>query len=262
MKFIRETPAEYHAQSKKYMSSHQLADFRKCPLLYKKKHDGLVETPDSPAFIAGRAIHCLALEGPAQFDREFAVGGPINPKTGKPFGSETKAFSEWAAQIGKTVLDEKTFKTVSSCVLSIGEHKAAQQLLAEGEAEGVVRTEYCGLRCQIRIDWYNPKMGIVDLKTCDDIGYFEADARRYGYGFQLAFYREVLRMYHSGIASPVYLVAVEKREPYRCGVWQVSESVLEYCTKENEAAMGRLIECVRNESWPTGYEETRVFDTI
>jgi hypothetical protein len=33
----------------------------------------------------------------------------------------------------------------------------------------------------------------VDLKTCDDLTWFEADSRRYGYAHQLAFYRAVLK---------------------------------------------------------------------
>ena len=63
---------------------------------------------------------------------------------------------------------------------------------SEGEAEGVVRAKYCDLPCQIRMDWFDAHQGIVDLKTCDDLTWFEADARRYGYAHQLAFYRAVL----------------------------------------------------------------------
>ena len=65
-------------------------------------------------------------------------------------------------------------------------------LLEYGEPEGVVRADYCGMPCQIRMDWFEPHHGIVDLKTCDDLTWFEADARRYGYAHQLAFYRAVL----------------------------------------------------------------------
>ena len=39
---IREAADVYHAKSREYLSSHQLADFRKCPLLYWKKKQGLV----------------------------------------------------------------------------------------------------------------------------------------------------------------------------------------------------------------------------
>jgi hypothetical protein len=56
----------------------------------------------------------------------------------------------------------------------------AVDLLSEGVPEGVVRAEYCGVPCQSRMDWFDPHRGIADLKTCDDLMWFEADARRYG----------------------------------------------------------------------------------
>jgi len=43
-------PAEvYHAQAEDYLTSHRLADFRRCPLLYRKKQLGLIADEDGPA---------------------------------------------------------------------------------------------------------------------------------------------------------------------------------------------------------------------
>lgn len=95
-------PAEtYHAKASENLSSHQLADFRKCPSLYWKKHSGLISDKDSAAYAFGRAAHTLILEGRDAFEREYAIGGPINPKTGKPFGSSTGAYASWLAESGK-----------------------------------------------------------------------------------------------------------------------------------------------------------------
>ena len=58
------------------------------------------------------------------------------------------------------------------------------------------------------------------------------------------------------------LIAVEKKEPFRCGVWLLDASALAYAQKENEAAIERLKACQAANSWPTGYEERRVFDSI
>ncbi|MFQ5720566.1 MAG: PD-(D/E)XK nuclease-like domain-containing protein, partial [Acidobacteriota bacterium] len=91
----------------------------------------------------------------------------------------------------------------------------AVDLLLYGRAEGVVRTEYCGVPCQIRIDWVHPHRGIVDLKTCDDLTWFESDARRHGYHRQMAFYRAVLAQVLDGLLVPVHLIGVEKKEPGR-----------------------------------------------
>ena len=59
---IIQEPAEvYHATAKDYLSSHQLADFRKSPLLYNRKKQGLVPDEDRPAYVVGRAAHTLIL---------------------------------------------------------------------------------------------------------------------------------------------------------------------------------------------------------
>ena len=95
---------------------------------------------------------------------------------------------------------------------SVAMHETAVDLLQCGIAEAVVRAEYCGFPCQIRIDWLDPSPSLVDLKTCDDLTWIEADSRRYGYAHQLAFYRAVLKK-PRGIYVPVHLIAVEKKEP-------------------------------------------------
>ena len=83
---IHESADEYHAKAKHYLSSHQLADFRKCPQLYYRKKYQPRTQEESPAYLVGRAAHVLILEGLERFREDFAVGGPINKKTGLPFG--------------------------------------------------------------------------------------------------------------------------------------------------------------------------------
>jgi hypothetical protein len=205
--------------------------------------------------------HALILEGQDKFDTEFAVGGPINPKTGQPFGATTKAFAEWAQTIGKDILTDNQYEVVINMHLSVSQHEVAQMLLADGIPEGVVRTEYCGVPCQIRMDWYDAFFGIVDLKTCDDLTWFESDARRFGYVYQLAFYRAVLAQV-IGIKSPVHLIAVEKKEPYRTGVWKVSNESLGLAQTSNETAIAQLRDCLATNQWPTGYEQPRTFDCV
>jgi hypothetical protein len=258
---VHESADEYHSKAKHYLSSHQLADFRKCPQLYHRRKYQPHTQEETPAYLVGRAAHVLILEGLDRFHEDFAVGGPINPRTGLPFGAATKAWAEWAETVGKPVLSDSQFEMIERMNESVAAHEAAVGLLQNGFAEAVVRAEYCGLPCQIRIDWLETTPSIVDLKTCDDLTWFEADSRRYGYAHQLAFYRAVLSKV-LGIFVPVHLIAVEKKEPYRCGVWRLSDEVLNLAQKENEQAIDRLHACIANDSWPTGYEETRVFDFI
>jgi len=260
--FLFHEPADiYHARAREFLTSHQLADFRRCPLLYRKKKLGLIEDEDRPAYLLGRALHTLVLEGREAFEREYAVGGPVNPKTGELFGASPKAFAEWAAAQGKPVLTLAQFDLIEKMADGVRQNGLARDLLSNGIAEGVVRHDYCKLPCQARLDWFAPHRGIVDLKTCDDLTWFEADARRYGYVHQVAFYRALLAE-ASGLQQPVHFIAVEKKEPYRCGVWLVHGDTLAQAQKENEAAIERLKRCMATDTWPTGYEECRVFDTL
>jgi len=47
---IRESFEVYQQNAKRNLTSHQLADYRRCPLLYRKKKLGLIEEEDRPAF--------------------------------------------------------------------------------------------------------------------------------------------------------------------------------------------------------------------
>ena len=251
----------YRERAKEYLTSHALADFRKCPLLYWKRAQGLIPDRDRPAYLVGRAAHSLILEGVEAFEAAYVVGGPINPRTGEPYGPRTKAYAEWAAAQDRAVLTDDQHALVMSLAAGVATHPVAAELLAEGVPEGVVRIDYCGLPCQARIDWVHPHRGIVDLKTCDDLTWFEADARRYGYAYQFAFYGALVAL-AAGEDVPVHVIAVEKKEPHRCGVWVMDDKVLDHARRENEAAIERLKACELSGAWPTGYEERRVFDYV
>lgn len=258
---IREPVDVYHSQRGQFLSSHQLAEFRRNCLLFRKKELGLVKDEDRPAYLIGRAAHALILEGREVFEQSYAFGGPVNPQTGEPFGTRTKAFQEWAEAQGKPVLSDEQIALIENMNVAVHAHEHVVALLAEGVAEGVVRGNYCGVASQARFDWLSPARGIVDLKTCDNLDWLQSDARSYGYVHQLAFYRSLLSRV-SGTVVPVYLIAVEKREPFRCGVWRMGDNVLGIAQKENEDAIQRLKSCRDRDHWPTGYENIRVFDWI
>ncbi|MEX0641135.1 MAG: PD-(D/E)XK nuclease-like domain-containing protein [Pirellulales bacterium] len=253
-------PAEqYHAKAAQFLSSHQILDFMKCPWLYFKRRAGLMGDTDSPAYVIGRAAHVRILEGRDVYEASFALGGPVNPKTGRPFGANTKAFAEWAGLQGKPVLSHEQVGLIENMASGVAMNDEAVDLLLYGRSEGVVRAQYCEMSCQIRIDWTHPHRGIVDLKTCDDLTWFEADARRYRYTNQLAFYQGVFAEVIDEHV-PVHIIAVEKKEPFRCGVWRVCDGALTITRSENEAAIRRLISCQANGNWPTGYEDIRLLD--
>lgn len=267
--FFAHIPAnEYHqaARDGKFLSSHMLGDFRRSPLLYKKMMNGEIEPAESAALAVGRAVHTLVLEGRSKFDEEFNISdGPINPKTGEPFGKLTKAYREWAAAQTKDVVSGPDFAFMSKLRESVWAHPVARELLEDGVAEQTVRTHYSGEPCQIRMDWfradYDGRPIICDLKTCETLDYFEGDARRFGYPQQMAFYREVLKAASEGtVEADCYLIAIEKREPFRCGVWKLTDGILQSCALENERAIAELQKCRRTNVWPTRTEDLRILD--
>ena len=256
---VHEDEKLYHRRAEENLSSHQLKDFRKCPAYYHRKRAGLVSEPDRPAFLVGRAVHCLAIEGRAEFDRRFLVGGLINEKTGKPYGAGTKAHVDWARQQTREVLTEEQAGPVEAMAAAVRVHDLASRMFTSGVAEGVVRIPYEGVACQIRIDYLNPSYGVIDLKTTENIDWFESDCRKYAYLHQLAFYRDVLA-FAAGMPPediPCRLVAVEKDEPYRCGVWLATAALLDDCALENRRAIEELRACRDSGVWPTRYEEGR-----
>jgi len=255
-----ESAADYHAKADRFLSSHQLLDFIKCPWLHRKKAIGLLADSDSASYLIGRAAHVRILEGRDAYAAAFALGGPINPQTGKPYGATTQAFRAWAESQGKPVLSHDQVDLIEQMASGVAMNNEAVDLLLYGRSEGVVRAEYCGTPCQIRIDWLHPHRGIVDLKTTDDLTWFEADSKRYGYHKQMAFYQAVLAQVLDGLMVPVHLIAVEKKEPYRCGVWRVTDDTLAIARQENEAAIRRLLACRQHDEWPTGYEGIRMLD--
>jgi hypothetical protein len=253
-------PAEaYHAKANRYLSSHQLLDFMACPWLYRKKQLGLLKDQDSPALLLGRATHCRILEGREAYESQFALGGPINKSTGKPFGKDTNAFRDWCKAQGKPGIHHDDLALIENMAAGVAMNDEAVDLLLHGRSEGVIRKNYCGTPCQARLDWVHPFRGIVDLKTTADLTWFENEVKRRRYHNQAAFYQSMLAE-AIGNLVPFYLVAIEKAEPFRCGVWRISDNTLAIARQENEAAIRRLRRAWELDAFPTGYEEIRVLD--
>ena len=92
----------------------------------------------------------------------------------------------------------------------------------------------------------------------EDISRFESDARRFGYLHQFAFYREVAKA-AGGVELDMSAVVLEKKSPFRAGVWHFPADVLEPYAMQNREALQRLLKHRTDNHWPTGYERTREF---
>lgn len=260
LKTVDLTEAEYDTRRKTHETAHSFAQFRRCPALYKLDRDGKLPAKDSEIFAFGRAFHVLSLFGLMPYKSAYAIGGPVNEKTGRPYGSETKAFAEWAATQGKPVLTLEQDKTLLEMNAATRKHPFASALLAPTEtnhAEVAVEADLYGHRCQSRIDWVSELMDcIADLKTTSNIERFEWDCKDYGYAQQLAFYRDICAK-AGWRPAKCYLVAVEKSMPYRVGVWEISSETLERASATNRCIGNNLSEAQETDTWPTLYEDVR-----
>ena len=241
---IAEPEDVYHAKRATHVTSHSLAEFRRCPALYRRKQLGLVPERDTSAYALGRAAHTLILEGREVYEAWYIVGGPVNERTGQPYGTATKAYAEWASKQDVPVLSVADAAIVEEMAASVASHESARLYLTGGWAEGVVRARMGnegGVPCQARIDYVLPSpegdgVHIVDLKTCRDLDQFEDDVYEYGYLYQLAWYIQMAKMAGAKALDP-FIVAVEKREPYRCGVWLPQAKVIEQAGQANRVAL-------------------------
>lgn len=263
---------DYHAATKRneYTTSHRLNLYRRCPKLYKKIIDGDIVEGDTATFILGRATHTAILEGAKTFAEEYTVDeGPTNPKTGKAYGKTTKAYIDWAAAQPKPVISPEDCDLIDAMDKAVHAHEVATDILKSGIAEATVRTEWNGEPVQARIDWLDVDRGLIaDLKTCDDLDKFRYNIRDFGYVTQLAFYERCLVL--AGYKGPklrAYLIAVEKREPYRVGVFEISASTLEDGNfaepgakygAGNDFLINALKESRASDCWPTLYEGVQI----
>lgn len=254
---------EYHQATRegKYLSSHMLIDFLRNPQKYKAELDGEIVREETPAMALGSATHKLILEGKEAFDAVYDVtDGPLNPKTGEPYGKMTKAYRDWLAVQPKPVVCENDYALMENLQRSVWKHCGAAEILGQGVAEKVVRFQIGGIDCQARYDWLDLERGIIaDLKTCEDLDNFARASVTYGYIEQMAFYRRGI-VANGGKVDSVFLIAVEKAAPYRTGVFYVKPEALAYADSLIDNGVAALADCRNTGVWPTHYENVRTLD--
>ncbi|MBN1436188.1 MAG: PD-(D/E)XK nuclease-like domain-containing protein [Sedimentisphaerales bacterium] len=252
-----ETTEQYRAQKGKCLTGPLLMDFDECPWLYHRQISEQIR--DRREYLVDRAAHVRILEGREVYEQTFALGGPINQKTGKPFDRFDREFSKWLKkQDGKPRLEHDQVDLIEQMAAGLAQNDLAVDLLLYGRSNGVVRTNYCGLPCQAWFDWVHPHRGIVDFQPCYSLDLTDCELQRSSCQRQLAFDRALLAQRLDGLLVPVYVIGIERDEPFRCGVWQISDEVLAKSQAENEASIAKLIECQQHGRWSTNFEELRI----
>lgn len=270
IQYYTEPDDVYHAQSKKFLSSHMLMEFIESPRQYNRIMTGQAwPQGDNENFKFGAAFHMAVLQ-PELFAKTYTDDGdaPINPKTGKPYGDGTQKYAEWLSTLpsGTNVLSREKLNIIENMRDGIYRNPDAKRIFdVPFYAEHVVRKEIFGIQCQGKMDHVceTNQIEITDMKTTGDIRKFKYDIDSFMYLYQMAFYY-LLGTAEFSQAPLMSMIACSKKEPWDCQVWCVLPETLEifinggiYKHKPIEGiknAIARIKECQAKNIWPTGLE--------
>jgi len=239
------------------LTSKTLRMFRKCPQLFHRHQSGLLPHSEPKAYLIENATRYLILKGREAFDAKYVIGGdrPINPKTGKPFGTETKAYAEWRATVEQEILTEEEGLDVINMAASVHAHDTAAELLSGGEAFKHIEGEVHGLPATALIHWLSWRGEIVEIDIINDLERFQQQAIDGDYAHRLEFQERLL--YGRNNSDGLYLIAVERKEPYRCGVWEIGMHSAADASGDNHDACECIKDSLNSNNWPTYYESVR-----
>ena len=252
------TDAEYFASYADYMTATQLKTFKRSPLIFDLERRGVIDKPETQTLRDGSAFHCAILEGRETFLERYTVtDGPINGRTGKPYGPTTKAFQGWLdeqanpAELVSTETAEACFEARER----VFEHPAAAMYLRQGRPEVAVRAEIGKVACQGKVDWLADAY-VCDLKTTESIDRFERLFFAYGYDLQAAFYRELVRANNLD-CDQFFFIVVEKKPPFVVAVYQVMSATMDRAKTQVFELLEEFRECQKLDRWPSRTESLR-----
>lgn len=243
MKTLNLTNEDYHAHPA--IGSSQAKLMLRSRRLFKDELDGLVKHKESRAFQFGTAAHAKFLQ-PELFGTMVATG-PVNEKTGKPYGTETKSFAEWYAQNpGKIILGEQDIADLDMMAQRMPD-EVRYVLECPGEAEVSFIHQAGLIQVKARPDWLTGDT-IYDLKTIGNMDDSEKHINKYLYWFSHAWYRSVVKL-STGNGFRFRFVFAEKSPPYR---WRIIDLDLDWViwADQQVASVIRQIQaCTASGDW-------------
>lgn len=229
----------------------------------------LVEQEETEALSFGRALHTFVLEGESVFVEEFVVAPKVDRRTkvGKAIWAEFQLNN-----VGKSLVTQDEKDSLPEIDLAIRSHPIAREML-EGckavEQTIVWKDRETGILCKGRIDILPPddKRTLVDLKSTTDASrrafeYFSAN--KYHYARQGAFYLDGINTIYqkdldnitaySDNLNSIYdnftFIAVEKKPPYKVGVFTLSDDFIEGGRKRYKKLLNLDQKCKAENHYP------------
>lgn len=260
------TAEEYERGRDEFMSAHKLADYMRCQHLFKALHVTKEERIESSQKMhIGTLLHCSVLE-PEEYSELYAIGGPINPKTGKEYGQETKKWKDAEEKLGREIISLAESEEINAMTEAVYEDKNASRILEVcTEREVAIRCNLENMQFQGRPDAYgiiDGSLVLCDLKTCKSLDFMFDLCERF-YGTQLAVYSLMLEQCKQLIGEfkriePV-IIAVEKRNAPRVGIFQMTQQTLDENKRKIKDAIKSLKESLRNDRFEHAYKSPRFF---
>ncbi len=246
------TNEQYHAD-KTSVSSTALKRILKSPLNFYSSHMLGFREEESDAFRFGSAFHMALLE-PTEFQKMYV----LQPEF-KGTGS-VAARAEWreSQKPGAVILKEDEYNDLLGMLNSVQRHNGACNILKKGESEvsGYFRDPETGIKCRIRPDFMHlGSMALLDVKTTRDVEAteFSKTMWNYRYDIQMYFYSKAIEIITGRRVKYHLYLAIEKKFPFECAVYNVDEMVLERGKRDCDAAMQKLKTCLDTDAW-IGYQ--------
>jgi len=229
MTIIRDMPSEaYHGSP--YLGSTTAVLALTSLKKLGRRLAGTDPVADRTCFQIGRLAHMMALE-PEKLKGQLVPHGPINEKTGKPYGRDTKAFAEWQSYNPDKIVAEP-WLTEMLDEMPDGVRSTFRSGLNEASLF-VDDPAHNGLAIKCRPDcWQQNANTCYDLKTIAQVdGDFNRAIDRAivqrRYWFSAAWYRYVLRC-ETGEQHAFSMIFAEKGSPYRWRIVDLDEDLEAY----------------------------------
>ena len=250
------------------LSNSSLSVLKRSPQEFHERFvTGNQKGEETDAMRLGSAVHMLALE-PEKFDGEYVVlEGPINAKTGNPYGRDTKAFTEWleAASVDETrkILIREDFDSSIKIAQAFHSHEIIEGLMSVGgkEFEKTLLLTYqyddgSSERVKCKPDCIIPAESIIiDLKTSSDPRpeEFQWSALRYGYYRQAAIYLDACEVYY-GKEFRFLFGVVNSKAPNECGVFELTPSDIQRGRDEYHELIEEYSRRLASNNWRSDWQ--------
>lgn len=215
--------------------------------LFRDDLDGLVPHKSSEAQQCGTAFHAKIMQ--PQVFADMISEGPINAKTGKPFGSDTNAFAEWqSANPGKIVMSKAKLDAIDMMERRMPA-KVRDLLCGDGVSESSVFQTIDGIKVKCRPDRLSiANRSCPDLKTISDINGIGHAFRSYLYWFSQEWYKMVLRA-EFGMTFDFPFVFAESKPPYRWRIVRLNEEAQEEAAAQVRGVLSMIRSASASGTW-------------